>query len=67
MLLPVRTSVPGPVFVKLPPGRLRFPGPVDIDRLLGLALVAGALDTLSGPIRRAQIDEPRCADGAPLG
>ncbi|HEY4276420.1 MAG TPA: N-acetyltransferase [Rhizomicrobium sp.] len=54
-------------FVKLPPGRLQFPGPVDITRLLGLALIDGALDTLSGPIRRAQIDEPRCADGAPLG
>ena len=54
-------------FVKLPPGRLQFPGPVDISRLLGLALIEGALKNLSGPIRRAHIDEPRCADGAPLG
>lgn len=54
-------------FVKMPPGRLQFPGPVDINRLLGLALVEGALETLSGPIRRARIDETPCADGAPLG
>ena len=54
-------------FVKLSAGRLRFPGPVDANRLLGLALADGALERLSGPIRRAQIDEPRCADGAPLG
>ena len=54
-------------FVKLTPGRLRFPGPVDHNRLLGLALVDGALDDLSGPVRRARIDDARCADGAPLG
>ncbi len=54
-------------FVKLKPGRLRFPGPVDQNRLLGLALAEGALDSLSGAIRRACIDDARCADGAPLG
>jgi predicted N-acetyltransferase YhbS len=54
-------------FVKLAPGRLRFPGPVDASRLLGLALTPGALEKLSGPIRRARIDDPVCADGAPLG
>jgi predicted N-acetyltransferase YhbS len=54
-------------FVKLAPERLRFPGPVDVNRLLGLALTGGALETLSGAIRRARIDEPVCADGAPLG
>ena len=54
-------------FVKLKHRRLRFPGPVDHDRLLGLALVEGALDNLQGAIRRAKIDEARCADGAPLG
>ena len=54
-------------FVKLAPGGLRFPGPVDATRLLGLALTDGALERLSGPIRRACIDEPVCADGAPLG
>jgi predicted N-acetyltransferase YhbS len=46
---------------------LRFPGPVDPSRLLGLALVDGALDTLAGTIARARIDESVCADGAPLG
>jgi len=54
-------------FVKLKPGMLRFPGPVDQNRLLGLALVEGALDQLSGAVRRARIDDSRCADGAPLG
>ncbi len=54
-------------FVKLAPERLRFPGPVDSNRLLGLALQDGALEKLSGPIRRARIDAPVCADGAPLG
>ena len=54
-------------FVKLQPGRVRFPGPVDASRLLGLALAPGALEKLSGPIRRARIDDPVCADGAPLG
>lgn len=54
-------------FVKLAPGRLRFPGPVDSNRLLGLALTDGALEKLSGAIRRAEIDQPNCADGAPLG
>lgn len=54
-------------FVKIPPGRLRFPGPVDASRLLGLALADGALEKLSGPIRRARIDDAVCADGAPLG
>lgn len=54
-------------FTPVPRGRLRFPGPVDPSRLLGLALVDGALDTLAGTIARARIDESVCADGAPLG
>jgi predicted N-acetyltransferase YhbS len=54
-------------FVKIAPERMRFPGPVDASRLLGLALAPGALEKLSGPIRRARIDDPVCADGAPLG
>jgi predicted N-acetyltransferase YhbS len=54
-------------FVRIKPGRLEFPGPVDATRLLGLALAEGALDILSGPVRRARIDQPVCADGAPLG
>jgi len=54
-------------FTPIPRGRLRFPGPVDLSRLLGLALANGALDTLAGDIARARIDEPVCADGATLG
>ncbi|HEY0104672.1 MAG TPA: N-acetyltransferase [Rhizomicrobium sp.] len=54
-------------FSKLPPGRVRFPGPVDQARILGLSLKSGAALTLSGEIRRARLDHPRCADGAGLG
>lgn len=54
-------------FACLPAGRVRFPGPVDKTRVLGLALQPGALDTLSGDIARARIDEPVSACGAPLG
>lgn len=54
-------------FARLPAGRLRFPGPVDSNRLLGLALTEAGLENLSGAVRRARIDQPVCADGAPLG
>ena len=54
-------------FTRLPSGRVRFPGPVDPSRLLGLSLKQGALVGLSGDVRRARLDEPVCADGAPLG
>lgn len=54
-------------FSRLPPGRVKFPGPVDQNRILGLSLKAGELLTLSGQVRRAQIDEPVCADGAGVG
>jgi len=40
-----------------------FPGPVDRARILGLVLRA----EVSGEVRRARIDHPNCADGAPLG
>jgi predicted N-acetyltransferase YhbS len=50
-------------FSRLPPGRVKFPGPVDQNRILGLSLKAGGLLNLSGQIRRARIDEPVCADG----
>ena len=50
-------------FARLPPGRVKFPGPVDQNRILGLSLKAGELLTLSGEVRRAQIDEPVCAVG----
>jgi predicted N-acetyltransferase YhbS len=54
-------------FSKLPPGRVRFPGPVDPSRILGLSLKAGAALNLGGEVRRATLDEAHCADGAGLG
>jgi len=54
-------------FSRLPPGRVKFPGPVDQNRILGLSLKAGELLSLSGEVRRAQIDEPVCANGAGVG
>jgi predicted N-acetyltransferase YhbS len=53
-------------FSKLPPGRIRFPGPVDPSRVLGLSLKPGMLLNLSGEVRRARIDDPVCADSAGL-
>ena len=44
-------------------GGVTFPGPVDRSRILGLTLKK----EVAGDIRRARIDEPVCADGAPLG
>jgi predicted N-acetyltransferase YhbS len=54
-------------FSRLPPGRVRFPGPVDEHRILGLSLKGGEMVSLTGEVRRARIDEPNCADGAGLG
>jgi predicted N-acetyltransferase YhbS len=54
-------------FARVPPGQVRFPGPVDRARILGLSLVPDALLHLSGDVCRARIDIPVCADGAPLG
>jgi predicted N-acetyltransferase YhbS len=54
-------------FARLPPGRVKFPGPTDPKRILGLSLKPGGLLNLSGQVRRAAIDEPVCADGAALG
>ena len=42
---------------------VRFPGPVDRARILGLTLRA----EIAGEVRRARIDHAVCADGAPLG
>ena len=36
-----------------PAGRITMPGPVDLARLLGLALVEGALDAMKGEISKA--------------
>lgn len=54
-------------FAKLKPGQARFPGPVDPERILGIALQEGALEKLEGAVARAQIDEPVSANAAPLG
>lgn len=54
-------------FAKLPPGRIRLPGPVDPSRILGLSLKPGAAIDLSGEVRRAKLDDSNCADGAGLG
>ena len=54
-------------FTRLPPGRVRFPGPVDAARVLGLSLAPNALVNLNGHVRRAHVDDPVCADGAALG
>src|ERR1700749_562939 len=54
-------------FARLPPGRVKFPGPVDQNRILGFWLKAGEVVTLSGEVRRAQIEEPVCAVGAGVG
>jgi len=51
-------------FARLAPGRVRFPGPVDPDRILGLSLQHNVMLTLKGEVRRARIDHPVCADGA---
>jgi predicted N-acetyltransferase YhbS len=53
-------------FARLKPGQVRFPGPVDQNRVLGLALKDGALDSLIGEIKRAHIDIPVSAQAAPL-
>ena len=54
-------------FAKLKRGQVRFPGPVDPDRVLGLALRDGALERLSGEIARARIDAPVSAQATKLG
>lgn len=54
-------------FCRLPRGSVEMPGPVDADRVLGLGLQGGALEQLKGPVRRARIDDPVCADGVGWG
>jgi predicted N-acetyltransferase YhbS len=43
-------------FTPLPRDSVRFPGPVDRGRILGLALVDGALESLKGEVRRSRSD-----------
>jgi predicted N-acetyltransferase YhbS len=54
-------------FTRLPAAQIRFPGPVDPNRVLGLALKQGALDALSGDIKRARIDLAVSANAAAVG
>ena len=54
-------------FARLPPGRIRFPGPVDPSRILGLALNPNALVSLAGEVCRARIDHAVSAQAARLG
>ena len=54
-------------FAPIPRGQVKFPGPVDRGRVLGLALADGAIETLKGKVCRARIDHPICADSAPFG
>ena len=62
----MRLIMRAPDSLRFRPASIKFPGPVDPARILGLALVEGALDSLGGDVRRPRIDDPVCADGAPL-
>jgi predicted N-acetyltransferase YhbS len=54
-------------FARLAPGRIKFPGPVDPARVLGLSLAQhNAMLTIKGEVRRARIDHPVSASGAPV-
>jgi len=54
-------------FTRLPPGRVRFPGPVDPNRVLGLGLRPNALVSLAGDVVRARTDHPIAAQATKLG
>lgn len=51
-------------FARIAPGKVRFPGPVDPARILGLSLKPNTMLTLSGEVRRAPLTDPVCACGA---
>lgn len=54
-------------FARLAPGRVKFPGPVDQARVLGLSLAQhNVMLTLKGEVRRPHIDHPVCASSAPV-
>lgn len=50
-------------FARLAPGRVRFPGPVDPARVLGLSLQHNVVLTLQGEVRRPHVDHPVCGCG----
>jgi predicted N-acetyltransferase YhbS len=49
-----------------PVGRITMPGPVDLSRVLGLELEAGALAALAGEVCKTGVDTPLHAAGARL-
>lgn len=49
-----------------PAGRITMPGPVDLSRVLGLALVDGGLDGLKGEVCKPRLDDDVVAPGAKL-
>jgi len=53
-------------FAPIPPGKIRFPGPVNPARILGLALQEDALNGFSGTVLRPHIDDPVSADSTAL-
>lgn len=42
-------------FTRLPPGRLRFPGPVDPARILGVPIATDGLLSLEGDVKRYRV------------
>ncbi len=54
-------------FARLAPGQIRFPGPVDPERVLGLSLNGETLALLSGDVKRARIDVAVCASSVAVG
>jgi predicted N-acetyltransferase YhbS len=54
-------------FARVLPGRMKFPGPVDPARVLGLSLKPGRLLDLGGEIKRAHPGDTVAADGAGVG
>lgn len=54
-------------FARLTPGQIRFPGPVDPDRVLGLSLNGDSLASLTGAVKRARVDIAVCASSVAVG
>ena len=54
-------------FSRLPPGRVKFPGPVDARPHPGPVAEIGRIAQSLGPDPPRQLDDPVCADGAGLG
>ena len=54
-------------FARIAPGKVRFPGPVDPERVLGQSLKPNVMLTLAGEVRRGPVTHTVCADGAAVG